>query len=56
VTVWNGTTVTYYDNATTDIGSTTDIVFTSAIVSSQLQVNAVAASTAWTIKMIVTYI
>jgi hypothetical protein len=56
VTVWNGTTVTYYDNATTDIGSTTDIVLTSAIVSSQLQVNAVAASTAWTIKMLVTYI
>jgi hypothetical protein len=56
VTVWNGTTVTYYDNATTDIGSTTDIVLTSAIVSSQLQVNAVAASTAWTIKTIVTYI
>jgi transposase-like protein len=56
VTVWNGTTVTYYDNATTDIGSTTDIVLTSAIVSNQLQVNAIAASTAWSIKMIVTYI
>lgn len=56
VTVWNGTTTTYYDNATTDIGSTSDISFTSAIITSQLQLNAVAASSGWTIKMIVTYL
>ena len=56
VTVWNGTTTTYYDNATTDIGSTSDITFQSSIVTSQLQLNAVAASSGWTVKMIVTYL
>ena len=56
VTVWNGTTTTYYDNATTDIGNTTDITFLSAIVTSQIQINAVAASSGWTIKMLTTYL
>ena len=56
ITSWNGTTVSYYDNATVDIGSTSDITFSSAIVSSQLQINAVAASSAWTVKMLVTYL
>jgi hypothetical protein len=56
VTSWNGTTVSYYDNATVDIGNTTDITFQSAIVTSQLQINATAASSGWTIKMIVTYL
>jgi hypothetical protein len=56
VTSWNGTTVSYYDNATVDIGTTTDIVLQSAIVTSQLQINAVAASSGWTVKMIVTYL
>jgi hypothetical protein len=56
VTVWNGTSVTYYDNATTDIGNTTDITFLSAIISSEIQINAVAASSGWTIKMLTTYL
>ena len=56
VTVWNGTSVTYYDNATTDIGNTTDITFLSAIVTSQIQINAVAASSGWTVKMLTTYL
>jgi hypothetical protein len=56
ITSWNGTTVTYYDNATTDIGDTSDITFQSLIVTSQIQINAVAASTAWTVKMLVTYL
>ena len=56
VTVWNGTNVTYYDNSTTDIGTTTDITFESQIVTSQLQLNAVAATSGWTVKMIVTYL
>ena len=56
VTVWNGTTVAYYDNATTDIGSTTDITFQSLIVTSQIQINAVAASSGWTVKALVTYL
>jgi len=56
VTVWNGTTTTYYDNATTDIGSTSDITFQSSIVSSQIRIDAVAASSGWTVKMLVTYL
>jgi hypothetical protein len=56
VTVWNGTSVTYYDNATTDIGNTSDIVLLSAIVTSQVQINAAAASSGWTIKMLTTYL
>jgi hypothetical protein len=56
VTVWNGTTTTYYDNATTDIGSTSDITFQSSIITSQLQLNAVALSSGWTVKMLVTYL
>lgn len=56
VTVWNGTTVTYYDNATTDIGNTADITFLSAIISSEIQINAVAASSGWTIKILTTYL
>jgi hypothetical protein len=56
VTVWNGTTVTYYDNATTDIGNTSDITFQSAIITSQIQINAIAASSGWTVKMLVTYL
>jgi len=56
VTSWNGTAVSYYDNATVDIGTTSDIIFSSAIVTSQIQINAVAASSGWTIKMFITYL
>jgi hypothetical protein len=56
VTVWNDTTVTYYDNATTDIGNTADITFSPAIVTSQIQINAIAQSSGWTIKMLTTYL
>jgi hypothetical protein len=56
ITVWNGTTVTYFDNSTTDIGSTSDIVFSSAIVTGQVQVNATAASSGWKIKTLATFI
>jgi hypothetical protein len=56
VTVWNGTTVNYYDNSTTDIGNTSDITFQSQIVTSQIQINAVAASSGWTVKMLITYL
>jgi len=55
-TSWNGTTTSYYDNSTVDIGNTADITFQSSIVTSQFQLNAVAASSGWTIKMLVTYL
>ena len=56
ITNWNGTSVTYFDNSTTDIGSTPDIIFSSAIVSSDIQVNATAATSGWTIKALATFI
>jgi hypothetical protein len=56
VTSWNGTTTSYYDNSTVDIGDTTDIVFQSSIVTSQIRIDAVAASSGWTVKMLVTYL
>jgi len=56
VTVWNGTSTEYYDNSTRDIGDTTDITFQSLIVTGQIQINAVAASSGWTVKMITTYL
>ena len=56
MTAWNGTTTTYTDTATTDIGNTVDITFQSAIVTGDTQINAVAASSGWTVKMLVTYI
>ena len=56
VTVWNGTTVVNYDNATTDIGNTADVTFTSAIVTSQIKIDAVTATSAWVIKSTTTFI
>jgi hypothetical protein len=56
VTVWNGTSTTYYDNATTDIGTTSDITFQSTIITSQIRIDAVTATSGWTVKMLVTYL
>lgn len=56
ITVWNGTSVTYYDNSTTDIGNTADITFTSTIVTSEIEINASAATSAWKIKTLATFI
>ena len=56
VTAWNGTTTSYYDNSTVDIGNTTDVTFQSLIVTGQIQINAVALSSGWTVKMLVTYL
>lgn len=56
MTVWNGTSVTYTDVSTTDIGSTSTIAFSSAVVGSNIQINAVAGSSGWKIKMLTTFI
>jgi hypothetical protein len=55
-TVWNGTTVEFTDISTVDIGSTSPITFSSAIISSNIQINAVASSSGWTVKMLITFI
>ena len=56
ITVWNGTTTTYTDTSTTDIGSTADITFSSIIVGGNIEIDAVAASSGWKIKMLTTFI
>jgi hypothetical protein len=56
VTSWNGTTTSYYDNSTVDIGTTTDVTFQSSIVTGQIQINALVLSSGWTVKMLVTYL
>jgi len=56
VTAWNGTTTSYYDNSTADIGNTTDVSFTSSIVTGQIQINAGTITSGWTVKMLVTYL
>ncbi len=56
VTVWNGTNVVNYDNSTTDIGNTSDVTFVSSIVTSQIKIDAVTATSAWLIKSTTTFI
>jgi len=56
MTVWNNTSVTYTDTSVTDVGNTNDIVFTSTIVTGDIQINAIAATSGWVVKMIATFI
>jgi len=56
ITVWNGTTVEFTDVSTKDIGNTAGVVFSSAIVSSQIQINATTATSGWKIKSTTTFI
>jgi hypothetical protein len=55
-TVWNGTTAVSTETSTTDIGNTADITFASSIVTGNIQINTVAATSGWTVKMLITYI
>ena len=56
ISVLNDTNVRYSDSSTTDIGDTTDIVFSSSVVGSDLQINATAGSSGWTVRMLTTYL
>ena len=56
VTSWNGNTVESHDISTNDIGNTEDVTFESSIVTSNIQINATAISSGWTVKMLITYI
>jgi hypothetical protein len=55
-TVWNGTTTVYTDTSTNDIGNTDTITFNSAIIGNNIQIDAVAGSSGWTVKMLITFI
>jgi hypothetical protein len=54
-TVWNGTTVEFTDTSTNDIGNTDTITFNSAIIGNNIQIDAVAGSSGWYVKMLITY-
>ena len=57
MTNWNDSLpVEYTDVSTKDIGDTSDIVFSSAIVLSDIQVNATAATSGWKIKTLATFL
>jgi len=55
-TVWNGTTTVYTDTSTNDIGNTDTITFNSAIIGNNIQIDAVAGSSGWSVKMLITFI
>ena len=57
VTSFNGTTTSYYDNSTVDIGNTSAVVFESVINGGFIEIKTgVSTPSGWTIKMLVTYI
>lgn len=56
MTVWNDGIINYTDIATTDIGSTSAITLSSALVGSSIRINAVTTAGGWTIKMLATFI
>lgn len=56
ITSWNGSTTTYTDVSTTDIGNTSDVSFISARVSGDIQISAVTTTSGWTVKMLVMYL
>ena len=56
VTTWNGTTIVSYDNSTTDIGNTTDVTISSAIVTNTVEIKATILSSGWKIKTLATFI
>lgn len=57
IAVWNDALpATYTDVSTTDVGNTSDITLTATLVGNDIQVNADALSSGWTVKMLGTFI
>jgi hypothetical protein len=55
ISVWNGTTVQFTDNSTADIGTTTPVTSSVAIVGGDLQFNMQTNTSGWKIKSISTF-
>jgi hypothetical protein len=55
ITIWNSGSVTYTDISTTDIGSTSNVTFSSSFSGSNIQIQA-SASAGWTIKTLTNFI
>lgn len=49
VAISNGTTVEFYETLSNDIGTTTDLTFTVTLGTGNINLNAVAAATGWTV-------
>ena len=56
MTSWNGGTTTYTDVSTTDIGDTSGVIFSSQIVTGNIQIKVIIPSSGWTVKMLVMYL
>jgi hypothetical protein len=55
MTAWNGTTATYTDTSTTDIGNTSAVTCSTAIVGSDIQFNIYTGTSGWKLKSLATY-
>jgi hypothetical protein len=55
IVAWNGTTVSYTDFSTVDIGDTSAVTASAAIVAGQIQFNMQTNSSGWSIKSIGTF-
>jgi hypothetical protein len=53
--VWNGATTTYTDTSTTDIGNTSAVTCSSAVVGSDIQFNIYTGTSGWKLKSLATY-
>ena len=53
--VYSGSSVEFSDFSTRDLGSTSDVVMSAAIVGTSIQFNAVTATSGWNVKAIGTY-
>ncbi len=56
IAVWNGSNVTFTDNSTTDVGSTTAVTASVSLVSGDVQFNMQTNSSGWKIKSLATFI
>ena len=55
VTVWNSGSIRYYDNSTTDIGSTSNVTFSSSFSGANILLQT-SASAGWQVKILTTFI
>ena len=56
ITVWNGSSITYFDNSTSDIGNTSDLGFRAILVGNQVRIESTTTQNNWIVKMLTTFI
>ena len=55
MSVWNGTTVSFTDNSTTDIGTTTAVISSIVLSGANIQLNMQTSTAGWAIKSVGTF-